>query len=86
MARGTGSGPGAAVSGQSALRAVRVPGQLRPLVVERVKPGAFERYLAWCSHKGMRVGNVKPKLLCAEASVPEVLRGTHLLSQGSLIP
>jgi hypothetical protein len=61
-------------------------GQLRPLVVERVKPGAFERYLAWCSHKGMRVGNVKPRLLCAEASVPEVLRGTHLLSQGSLIP
>jgi hypothetical protein len=48
--------------------------QLRPLRIERVRSGAFERYLAWCSGKGMRVGNVKPRFLCAETPVAGVLR------------
>lgn len=52
-------------------------GQLHPLHVECIKPGAFERYLAWCSQKGRRIGNVKPILLSAETGVGEVLRGSR---------
>ena len=50
-------------------------GQLRPLTVESIPPGAFERYADWRSRKGSRLGNIKPALLSADPSLPAVLRG-----------
>jgi hypothetical protein len=55
-------------------------GQLRPARVERILPGAFERYTLWRARNGTRLGNIKPALLSAEPNLGTVLRGSHPVS------
>jgi hypothetical protein len=50
-------------------------GQLAPARVERVPPGAFERYTAWQLERGMRLGQIKPRALECHEEVARVLRG-----------
>ncbi len=55
-------------------------GQLRPMTVECVPPGAFARYADWRSQKGARLGNIKPALLSADLDLADLLRASRTAS------